>query len=146
MAKVFFNSEVKIPYADMCDLKTKGILQIGIDKTTALRLSGSKQIPAPLKFVFPAWPWLALALFAGSVVLSFIYDWWLFMGGLLLAAVIWRTDKKKKMQNLLEAGLSDQACYLALMDADVWMYNIKDEHVDSIYRMYKVNRNEDVPG
>lgn len=127
--RVYTCLEISLPHADMLALKRAGDLTLGIGNDTALRISQTPALkPAGISFARSANArnWIAVAIFLGSVYLSFIDEWWHVLFGLATMLILGKNTKKLNIEKILVAAEIDPVFYDSVRASGDWLYRIDE--------------------
>lgn len=131
-------SELKIPYYQLKELVSSGLVQLGIDNSVAIQISTNRGLQPSNWAVTGAlhlWNWVAVIVIGGSIYLSFTSAWWWFIPGIILSGIIVKSNKKGNTQNLLDAGLTEVIFYTKILSINGWIYRIDASNVDKVKQM-----------
>ena len=119
---------MRIPHAEMVSLRNKGLLNLGIDNSTATTISGLTNL-GPQKtaaaVAFKFWAWIGVGIFIWSVYWSFTKNWWWFIAGFVVTQIIWSANKKSNAENFLDAAMVDKEFYDRILAVDGWIYQFE---------------------
>ncbi len=136
MKKVLSNRQgIKIPHADMVRLRNAGIINLGIENDLSAKIAtiknlGPRKTSAVAAFHF--WNWVALGVLGVSIYWSFTKDWWWFIPGLILLAIISSANRKGNAENFLDAAMVDVDFYERILRLDGWLYQIEEENEEKL--------------
>lgn len=136
MKTVLYNNDgVKLSHDLMVRLRNAGTLNLGIRNDVAERITqvkgfGPSKTTAVAAFKF--WNFVGFCVLGYTIYLSFTSNWWWFLVGFFGAGIIFNANKKGNSQNLLDAAMIDKDFYDRVLQLDGWMYQVKDEDVDTV--------------
>ncbi len=136
MTKEFTSEDLQIPHADLVRLRNESKLLLGISKSAADQISGSRELK-PRKTTaaaaFKFWIMVALLGFIYSIYLSFASHWWWFFVGLVAAMVIIRANSGANQSNLLDAAMIDADFYEKIAQLGGWLYRMSEADAEPFF-------------
>ena len=127
--RVYSCAELSLPHADMLALRKAGDLTLGIGHEDALKISQTPALkPAGISFARSAnlRNWIAVAVFAVSLYLTYIAEWWNVLFGLATMLLLGKNTKKLNIEKILAAAEIDPAFYEAVRETGAWLYRIDE--------------------
>jgi len=125
--------ECFIPYKDAMELNKDFTVLLGVDDDIAWRLQKLKAVRIPATIF-----WLIVSHLVpiAGIVLSFTYEWWAFIPGVVLCCMLFNANKKANGKNMLDLILRDENCYnIVAMHGGV-LYVYSEEHADMFTKYY----------
>jgi hypothetical protein len=129
--KIFSCAELSISHSDLVDLRSRGQLNLGLDRMLASRLSATGFITSSseisgIRAAYHFFTWGPVAAFIWTIYLSFVSSWWWFIPGLFGMLFIQQVNLKSNAQNICDAACRDSNLYYELMMQGVWGYQIEE--------------------
>jgi hypothetical protein len=82
-----------------------------------------KEAVPEVVFAYRLWSWISAAIFWGAIVLSFVWHWWAFIVGSIVAWMIWRGQRQSIAQWLLSAFQTNPEATLAVFQRHGTVFN-----------------------
>jgi hypothetical protein len=130
MNKTFSCAEVQIPFGDAVKLRSEGRLNLGLSDDFSAALANKPELGPTNKganLAFLVWNAVGLIVMGASIVLSFLWQWWAFLGGLLLAYAIFKANRKSHSENYLDAAFTDKDFYERVQQLGEWHYQMSED-------------------
>ena len=109
---MLYSGDVKIPHSEVLHLHELGKLRLGIDNNLSASMKASNGLlSTPGLWAFRLWELVALAILVSGLVVSFLYAWWAFVPGILLAGAVGRANRQANSQDMLDRAMRDQRFY-----------------------------------
>lgn len=127
--RIYTAKEINLNHAQFMELRRANKVRLGIDKDLALKVSQSGLMPkkSTIGAASTFWTWFSVALFFGSIYLSFTFAWWVFIPGIVLTVVFFNANKAGNSENLLDLADQDGDFYEQVRTLGVWQYQMAEE-------------------
>lgn len=130
MNAAFSCEQVDISFEDAVQLRSKDKLTLELSDDFSAALAnkpelGPKNKGANLAFVF--WNAIGLIVIGASIVLSFLWQWYAFIGGLYLAYLVLGANRKGHSENYADAAFTDKEFYERVKQLGGWHYQMSED-------------------
>jgi hypothetical protein len=128
--RTYTSAEIAIPHADLLALQAAGDLTLGIGHATVEAIARTPDLQPRIITFKPASPVrnrLAVAVFALSVCLAIVDQWWHIVFGLIFMLLLGRNHKKLNIEKVLAAAEIDAAFYERHRELGNWRYRIDED-------------------
>ena len=123
-------AEVDVPFEDAVKLRSEGRLNLGLSDDFSAALANKPELGPTNKsanLAFVVWNAVGLIVMGVSIVLSFLWQWWAFLGGLVLAYSIFKANRKSHSENYLDAAFKDKEFYERVRQLGEWYYQMSED-------------------
>lgn len=131
--RVYTSAELAIPHAELVSLLRASEVTLGIGNATAEAIAKTPDLQ-PKYFSFrPASPvrnWIAIGIFALSVVLAFVEAWWHIVFGLAFMLLLGKNTRKLNIEKILAAAEIDAVFYEQHRGLGNWLYRMDDSKAE----------------
>jgi hypothetical protein len=127
--RIYSTKEINLNHTQFMVLRRANKVRLGINNDTALKVSQSDLMPKKSTVGAAAtfWTWFSIALFFGSVYLSFTWAWWAFIPGIALTVMFFSANKAGNSENLLDLADQDATFYENVRMLGGWQYQMTEE-------------------
>jgi hypothetical protein len=123
--------EYIVTHEQLLSFRASGDLNLGVHNNQAALMvsSGVGATSTSSKTAFRFWDLAAAIILIGSIVLSFVYYWWLFIVGFITSGILGRANRQTATEDVLSKAFSDRHFYETVAEKDGWLYQVSSSKI-----------------
>ncbi len=131
------NSDLDFSYERAMELLKSGKLKLGIRPDVADILVQSDALREKLQRPVASspdmiWTIVSVVVVLASVLASFLDDWWYFMIGLIVGAIIFLATRKGNAEKLIELATEDEQVFEDVRRRKSWIFHVRRDVVEEL--------------
>ncbi|MEO4043154.1 hypothetical protein AAFN47_16250 [Hoeflea sp. CAU 1731] len=131
------DSDLDFSYERAMELLKSGKLKLGIRPDVADILVQSDALRAKLQRPVASspdtiWTIVSVLVVLVSVLASILDDWWYFMIGLIVGAIIFLATRKGNAEKLIELAKEDQQVFEDVRRRNSWIFHVRRDAVEEL--------------